>query len=614
MATNSYWENRKAVEDKYIAENLAQDKVADNVLAGYYNKLNKNLEQSILAEYTKIANATGADVSKLASAVSAGTLKDFDTELAAIRAKAKDLGSTEALARLDLAAAQARISRLQYIQASAASQAIDYGIDVQNYLAGKLNEGVIKEFQRQAGLLGMEYIAPSSKRVAQLVNMYPEGMNDLSTTLWKNNDSFRASLASGLYQQLYNNAGPAVFARSLRQYLKNPGFNVKYVTERLARTEMARVQTAATLTAAKDNGFEYVKWAAEPTACKICSAIAADESIEGTDNGVYSLEDVPYLPAHANCRCSVIPWYDPRALEAPINAKSATRLEFSDDIKNEVGEENYKALVDRINAPDFDPTIKALFTKYKDNLKIVYKENTGTAFYSPANNEVHLGKSAFEGRKLTFGNKERLDEPLQTVFHEMGHWVDKQILSDLAKTRDKAEMVTKVRIPKGYVGAGTKMPAIQVSSWKDFDLGKVLTEDEKALNINPETGKSGAFSIFRDDTPYKKMEADFRDSQYNNNDYSVYQKYSATSDILEAAGFGDSPLGSGHGGKKYWQPFGYKLRNAGYRDKELTEFVAHYFETTAVDTPSAAPFKESFPKAVEYLSAQLKKFAEKGEF
>lgn len=93
-------------------------------------------------------------------------------------------------------------------------------------------------------------------------------------------------------------------ARRLKDLVSETVTNYRYVTERIARTESARVQHVAQIKSIKDNGYRYVKWYAEPGACKYCREIA-DNDEEDLGIGVFNVDDCPDIPIHPNCRCSI---------------------------------------------------------------------------------------------------------------------------------------------------------------------------------------------------------------------------------------------------------------------------------------------------------------------
>ena len=118
-----------------------------------------------------------------------------------------------------------------------------------------------------------------------------------------------------LSNALVNDDGPLAQARLLRDHLRDEVNNAAYITQRLARTESARIAYTAQMNSYKEWGFTYVKWVSEPSACKYCLEIQ-NGGIDG--EGVYKTDEVANIPVHPNCRCAVSAWYDPKELNDAI--------------------------------------------------------------------------------------------------------------------------------------------------------------------------------------------------------------------------------------------------------------------------------------------------------
>ena len=90
-------------------------------------------------------------------------------------------------------------------------------------------------------------------------------------------------------------------------------FNVKRnIAERIARTETSRVLNQASLNTYKQAGIGKVKWLDSTEAikgstikkalvCKDCREVATH------NNGIYTIDEVPPIPLHPHCRCTVTP-------------------------------------------------------------------------------------------------------------------------------------------------------------------------------------------------------------------------------------------------------------------------------------------------------------------
>lgn len=90
-------------------------------------------------------------------------------------------------------------------------------------------------------------------------------------------------------------------------------FNVKrHIAERIARTETSRVLNQASLNTYRQAGLTKVKWLDSTEAikgstkkkalvCKECREVATH------NGGIYEINEVPQLPLHPHCRCTVTP-------------------------------------------------------------------------------------------------------------------------------------------------------------------------------------------------------------------------------------------------------------------------------------------------------------------
>ena len=126
---------------------------------------------------------------------------------------------------------------------------------------------------------------------------------NFSKRIWANQDALKARLDASLSAALIQGQNPRKMAQQLRDLVSKEVTNARYATERIARTESARVQTQVQLKSFRDYGYKFCKWHAEPSACRICKEIAENDSGDGV--GVYRADEVPRLPAHPNCRCAL---------------------------------------------------------------------------------------------------------------------------------------------------------------------------------------------------------------------------------------------------------------------------------------------------------------------
>lgn len=120
--------------------------------------------------------------------------------------------------------------------------------------------------------IGPSKVGWPSTQASEII-MSQVGSGNWSDTVWKNTDELKARLDIALQKCMIEGKTAQQIARELRPLVSKEFKNAKYASERLARTESARVQANATLANLKRYGYDYCKWIAEPSACKIRYAL-----------------------------------------------------------------------------------------------------------------------------------------------------------------------------------------------------------------------------------------------------------------------------------------------------------------------------------------------------
>ncbi|MCL3857925.1 minor capsid protein [Pediococcus pentosaceus] len=312
--SDEYWKQREQDEQDWINENIKNGQDFDKLIQKYYDSLLQNINKDISEQYIRYAKREGYTLSEARKKVSQEDINAFSSEAKRITAKARMIYkkkgkveyadfSDEVNTRLRMYNATMRINRLEMLKAQIGLEMIENNMDIYGTVIDYLNDSYINELKRQAGILASSASSVKAAETASIV-MATTGNANFSERLWANSDVFKARLDQLLTKQMVQGLNPTVIARDLKPYLKDEVKNARYVTERLARTETSRVQGQAQLNSFRKYGYKYVKWIAEPSACKVCASIAA------TNDGVYTLDDVPTKPVHPNCMCSFSAWYD----------------------------------------------------------------------------------------------------------------------------------------------------------------------------------------------------------------------------------------------------------------------------------------------------------------
>ncbi|GET11622.1 minor capsid protein [Ligilactobacillus agilis] len=311
---SKYWDLRSEAEKAWIIQNIQNDEAFNAKLKDYYDRAILSISRTIEAELARLAIKENVDINEIKRRVKEFDVQEYSVEAKRVVDEADKLRSEghevtyedfskEINERLRLYNATMRINRQELLKSLIGLKLIELGANVDASLRQKLTKDYTDEIIRQAGILG-EFKHPTwtSKEVAKIV-MVQTGAANFSKRIWANQDALKARLDATLSIGLIQGQNPRKMAQQLRNLVSKEVTNARYATERIARTESARVQTQAQLKSFRDNGYKFCKWHAEPSACKICKEIAENDSGYGV--GVYRVDEVPSLPAHPNCRCSL---------------------------------------------------------------------------------------------------------------------------------------------------------------------------------------------------------------------------------------------------------------------------------------------------------------------
>lgn len=607
-ANSNYWKKRSAIESKWIDANIKNDADYAKMVQKHYEQLIDTINKQISEFYVRYADKENLGMDEAVKAISKFDIKAFE-KTAAKMVKEKDF-SQYANDRLRIYNATMRINRLEYLKSQIGLAMIEVTNQEEQRLNQNLNQSYIDEVKRQAGILSKHKIDDILAKVSAVANASFHGAT-WSQRIWVNQDTLKAELDKLLTQSMVQGINPKVLASRLRKQVSDKVKNSAYMTERLMRTETARVQDEAQNASFKKFGIEYVKWVAEPTACEQCQDIA------NVNDGFYTLTKAPGIPVHANCRCSKAAADKPKWLadETDDTVKDIQDFE-NEDLKSQIGETNYKALKDKINSKDFDPRLKAVLTKYQKKFKFEYYNYDRSGYGSKIENYRPFTKKILAYRSSFTGND--YNNPLQVVFHEMGHAVDNFATPDLfgeeivsTSKMEKIKVLGKFKKVEGST--------VFVSSSKEYDFSKFIKNDlnKTIYNDLPTVESLGPKPRSRG-----KAKTDYYDKLFALNDKRSAAKerfinniqkrikdeklsgadYAALSDMLESTGdFREYPLNYGHG-KRYWN-----------NDiNQQTEFVAHMTESVAASPKSLVLMQEYFPSASKAYFALLEEIAKKG--
>lgn len=309
IASNSaYWNEREAAERKWIADNIKNDEAFNARIQTYFDKSLNNIQKDIDSEFAKYAEYSNDSIAGARLAVKTTDVKAYQAEAKRIVDEARKMYKGKPLKysdfsddvndRLKLYNATMRINRLEMLKSQIGQEMLDAHMKVNADLISKLNNDYRAEIKRQAGILGETVSSGGYTDLVKLLS-HREGDYTFSQRIWINQDILKAKLDELLTAATIQGQSPLKIARKLRGQVAETVNNSRYVTERIARTESARIQTQAQLDSFHKFGYNECKWVAEPSACDICKEISE------FGKGIYKVDDVPSIPAHPNCRCSI---------------------------------------------------------------------------------------------------------------------------------------------------------------------------------------------------------------------------------------------------------------------------------------------------------------------
>ena len=310
MNSSEYWRRR---EEEALKHYITDEKQYDKELHRIYENMLDSVQSEINAFYGKYAASEGITLAEAKKRVSKLDIKAYERK-AAKYVKEKTFSKT-ANEEMRLYNATMKINRLEMLKANIGLELIAGHNELEKFMGGILKGRTNAELKRQAGILG-KTITNNAQLANSIVNASFHNAT-FSDRIWQYQDIMKADLSKLIQQGMIAGKNPRALAKDLRKYfigdetLKNGKNGAVYATERLMRTELARVQTEAQKQSFKRNGFTYFEFITNSGCCPICAAI----------NGKHYKVDKMQIglnapPIHPHCRCSTAAWEDDAEYEA----------------------------------------------------------------------------------------------------------------------------------------------------------------------------------------------------------------------------------------------------------------------------------------------------------
>lgn len=288
MDSKAYWRNR---EERNRQKNSKAEKSYDKIIGGYYDDALERIQKEIDAFYGRYASKEGISIAEAKKRASKLDIEAYGRK-AKKYVKEKNF-SKRANAEMRIYNLTMKVNRLELLKENIRLELLNLHSQVEQELDHILHKRARGEFERQAGILG-----DSAKNITGLVETIASASfynASYSDRIWTHQELLKAELSKLLQKGILQGKNPRVLAAELRKAVNAS----KYDAERLMRTELARVQTAAQMESYKRNGFEEYVYIALSTACKDCKPL---------DGKVFKVKDMQpgenASPMHPHCMCS----------------------------------------------------------------------------------------------------------------------------------------------------------------------------------------------------------------------------------------------------------------------------------------------------------------------
>lgn len=373
---SSYWRDREERERRWQMKQLADDERYISQIRSQYEAAIRRINDDINNQLQWLATRSGQPYAEMQKEVDNLDIQRASQDAQKLVGRANQLRgqghritygdfTSEENARMRLYNATMRINRLEFLKSEVGLELTQLTGELNASLGLKLTDDARKEFKRQAGIMGEQLgnAKPWTSFQPQVLVMKNVQGGNWSQRLWKNQDVLKANLDAVLSAGFISGESNQKMAQRLRKAVRSTMENQRYVTERLVRTESARVAYDVQRESIEANGFKWVEWFAEPSACAVCARLARVDNGEGP--GIYPLKKVPKIPqdTHPNCRCSIGSYYSDEMLD-----KKLKQLGFG---KNKVKRVN-------LAKADFELTTdpRIIQNRYDQAVK-AYKERVG---------------------------------------------------------------------------------------------------------------------------------------------------------------------------------------------------------------------------------------------
>lgn len=291
---NDYWRKR---EEEALKHYITDEREYDKQVKSIYADMLDDCQREIESFYGKYAAREGISIAEAQRRVSRLDIEAYERK-AKRYVERKDF-SDFANREMRLYNATMRINRLEMLKANIGLSLISGHSKLDSFMGKILKGRTNNELSRQAGILGKS-IRGNANLADNIVNASFHNAT-YSQRVWANQSLLKNKLDSLIQTGLIQGKNPRALARELQKAF---GASV-YDSERLMRTELARVQIGAQKKSFDANGFDQYEFIANVNCCSVC------QGLNGKHFEVKKMmPGENAAPIHPNCRCSVAAYMD----------------------------------------------------------------------------------------------------------------------------------------------------------------------------------------------------------------------------------------------------------------------------------------------------------------
>ena len=302
MSSKTYWEHREA---EALRQYQRDEKEYSKQLAEIYQNMLDEINAEIESFYARYATKEGITIAEARRRASKLDIAEYERK-AKKYVKKHDF-SKRANEEMRLYNLTMKVNRLEMLKANIGLHMVQSFDEQEKFLQETLKGRTENELKRQAGILGKT--VRNNAKWARIIPNASFHNATFSDRIWANQAILKAELSKQLQSGLIRGKNPRTLAREMCKTINNSIYN----TERLMRTELARVQTEAQKQSITEMGFdEYTFHANSGGGC--CDLCARLDGKHFKIKDMVVGENAP--PIHPNCRCSISAYEDSDDYEA----------------------------------------------------------------------------------------------------------------------------------------------------------------------------------------------------------------------------------------------------------------------------------------------------------